>query len=523
MTTAQKIKKLRDVRSVSGRRGKYDPARAMNLTLKPWLFLTLLLYPLSGTAAVSTPSSNCPHVQVLEAGDTDQISWEHDGGVLSDNSRLMDPRPNQLKALGEALDMMPPVLCNAVHKVAFIYRPPKEGKTTVVDAWTKSNDRQNLVYLNTWDDLFWNQNNINLRPSFRAAAIQRMIHESTHCAIRMIQSQQSARPVGMLQERPDESLWSASGQSLANEVIRKNRLDMGLLREWQRIHDAFVAADMSTPYWGDDWPTMRNNMTAEHITAAGFTSAYGGDKAMEDIAEMTSWAIVRGTAANPEDAACRIMNRRPGSTINQDDAAIFTKLGFLQTLGFISEDAYKDCVGRLSINPPRPGFHTLKDGNLTRSYTGNMKGGLGRSGENGPIMFTLSGDGTVETSSDVFHVTMTLSLNVSAHIIDLSQGSDPYGHVSTDDVSFARGIYFLGSRHGKYNRLAIHRKSDNALIMDVGQGVVLVNRSSLELFEGSNAVQRIFNYSGGLLSAIAGDEPVKDPTKITFRYKPQSN
>jgi len=501
-----------------------NQSRVVNL-----LIVSLLALP--GLAHADWPPSHCDHVVVLGADDTDQISFEHDGGLLSDNSVLVDARPNQLDALGEALDMMPETLCKAVHKVAFVYRAPEdsdddededeEESVSVVDAWTKSNDRQNLVYLNVWDDLYWNQNNIDRTPRHKAAAIQRMIHESTHCAVRMLQSQQKASPVGTLQERPDEDLWPESTRQMAREIIKKNRIDMGILREWQRMHEAFVAAGMAKPYWGDEWPIHANNMTSAEIAAAGFTTAYGGEKPMEDIAEMTSWAIVRNQPENPQDMACRIMNRRTGSSIIQDDAAIFTKLGFIQTLGFITEEAYKSCVGSLRIEASGQGYHSYKDGNFDRSYSGDMRGNLGRSEENGPIIFSISAEGSVDTSNDNVPVTMTLGLNVTAHIVDLSNGSNPYGHVTVEDASFARGVYFVGFRHNKYNRLQITDRNEGKLIVDVGQGVALVSRASLDGIEGSIAVQRIFNYSGGMLSAIAGDEPVPEPTKVTFKYDPQ--
>ena len=481
----------------------------MTISLIPVMML------LAAKAIAAWPPGHCTHVEVLGADDTDQISWEHDGGPLSDNSRLMDARPNQLDALGEALDMMPELLCNAVQKVAFIYRAPEEGKNTVVDAWTKSNDRQNLVYLNTWDDLYWNQNNIDRTPTFRAAAIQRMIHETTHSAIRLIQSQQKASPVGLLQQRAEASLWPAGAQKLANDTIKKNRLDVGVLREWQRMHDAFVAAGMSGAYWGKEWPQRNSSMTAEQLTSAGLTSAYAGKNAMEDIAELTSWAIVRGTTVDPEDAACRVMNRRSGSSISGDDAAIFTKLGFVHTLGFISEQHYKNCIGSLKIELPGPGFHSYVDGNLNRSYTGNQRAGVGsgRDQDERQLIANITADGTAATSSGSFPATISLQLNITAKIDDITAA----------DVSYPRGIYFVGYRHSKYNRLQITNRDDDKLIMDVGQGVALVSQASTDGIEGSVAVQRIFNYSGGLLSAIAGDEPVRDPTKITFRYKPLSN
>ena len=475
------------------------------------LIISLLVFP--GLVHAAWPPSHCDHVDVLGADDKDQISWEHDGGLLSDNSVLVDARPNQLDALGEALDMMPEVLCNAVQKVAFIYRAPEEGKSSVVDAWTKSNDRQNLVYLNVWDDLYWNQNNINRNPSFRAAAIQRMIHETTHCAIRMLQSQQKESPVGLLQQRPEKSLWPASAQQMAKDIIKKNKLDVGVLREWQRMHDAFVAAGMSSAYWDKEWPARKNSMTAAQITEAGLTSAYAGKNAMEDIAETASWAIVRGAAVDPEDAACRVMNRRSESAIRGADAAIFTKLGFVRTLGFISEETYKGCVGKLKIDVPGQGFFSYTNNDLNRSYTGNPRAGVGRGrGEDDQwLLANITADGTAATSSGSFPATVSLQLNVTPTVEDV----DPA------DVSYPRGIYFVGLRHNKYNRLQITNRDEGKLIMDVGQGIALVSRASSDGIEGSVAVQRVFNYSGGMLSAIAADELVSEARKMTFRYDPK--
>jgi hypothetical protein len=69
--------------------------------------------------------------------------------------------------------------------------------------------------------------------------------------------------------------------------------------------------------------------------------------------------------------------------------------------------------------------------------------------------------------------------------------------------------------------LQLTRRDDGRVIMDVAQGIALVSRAGADGIEGSVFVERIFNFSGGLLSASAGDEPVKKPTKITFRYDPK--
>lgn len=468
-------------------------------------------------AVAAWPPGHCAHVQVLEAGDDDQIV-EYDGAVLE----TADPR--QLDALGNALDLMPEALCRAVRRVAFINRPPEEGSSSVVDAWTNRNEHQDLVYLNTWSYLPWNRTVINQSRGQRGAGIQRFIHESTHAAIRMLQSQQNAEPYRFRQDRADPELWPAGARRMASEIVASNRLETGVIREWQRMHDAFVSAGMAQSYVGDNW-TRNAGANAQFLAGAGWMSAYGGEQAIEDIAEMTSWAIVRDAADTPEDGACQIMNSRSGSSIRAEDAAVFTKLGFLHTLGFISEQTYNDCIGSLSVVAPSQGFHSYVDGELSRSYTGNPRAGAGRGqGEDEQwLIANITADGTASTTSGSFPATLSLQLNVTPlvdAITDPGKRSERLA-IAPADVSYPRGVYLVGFRYGKFNRLQITNRDDGKLIMDVGQGVALVSRASSDGIEGSVALQRIFNYSGGMLSAIAGDEPVREPTRITFKYVPR--
>lgn len=500
----------------------------MNATKRfPYPLACCLVFTLPCGAMAAWPPSICTHIKVLNSHDTDEVSFRFDGGVLSGDARLEDPGPNQLDVLGEALDMLPEITCQAIRKVAFVYRPPEKGKKTVVDAWTTRNDRQNLVYLNTWDYVFWNEDIVNRKPSFRAAAIQRMIHETTHAAIRLIQSQQKAEPLRKFQDRADETLWPASSRQLAKAIIARNRLETGVIREWQRVHDSFVAAGMAEAYYGDDWPEKKGN-SAEYLSRAGFMSAYGGEQANEDIAEMASWAIVRGAAEEPEDGACQVMNSRSDPGVQSVDAAVYTKLGFIRTLGLISERAYESCVGKLKIDAPGPGFYSYKSDKLSRSYTAGLQAGAARGQDEDEewLFFEVSGDGTVATSSQQqVPVTITLSLNVTPPVGSLTDPGKRAERLAipVEDVGFPRGVYLVGFRNSKYNRLQIARKEDGGLIMDVGQGVALIGRANTDFIEGSVVVQRIFNFSGGLLSSIAGDEPVGEPTRITFRYRPHND
>lgn len=485
-----------------------------------WLALLLAL---PGLVQADWPPSRCDHVDVLDAGDTDEVSWRFDGTVTAIDGTLESPRENQLDTLGEALDMLPEFLCKAVRKVAFVNRPPDRGvldylgfgddTDAVVEGWTTVNDRQNIIYLNTHSLSAWNESSLGFSEEARKQAIHRAVHEATHVAVYLIQSQQKHAPAGFGRERPDPDLWPPDVQQMAKDAIKSNRLNIGVMREWGRIHAAFMALGLAEAYYGGSWPE-KDGFSAEALAGAGFMSAYGGEKVSEDIAEFASWAIVGASDPNSGDAACKIMSGRAESGIRSADAAVFTKLGFAHTLGFIPEQQYNACKGRLKIDAPGEGFHTYRDGNHSASYTANPNAGAGSFDDDTRFMFSLEAEGTAGTSSDSnVPVSMLLLLNITPTLDE---------ELTFEDLSYPRGIYHVGFRNSEWNRLQIAKKEDGGLLMDVGQGVALVGLASSEGIVGSVAVQRIFNFSGGALSAIAGDEPVSEPTRVTFRYKPRN-
>lgn len=488
--------------------------------------LTLLcMLVTAGQAAAAWPPENCTHVEVLGSGDTDKVSWRFDGGLFSGDARLDEPGRHQLATLGDALDLLPEFLCQSVQSVAFVHNPPDNDGGPVTTGWTTRNDRQNTVYLNTHSLSPWNNASLGASKAAREQAMQRFIHEATHTAVRLLQSQQKAEPLRTLQERADENLWPADAQARAEKIIESNRLHTGVLREWQRVHDQFVIAGMAEAYYGSNW-TAKEGSSADALSSAGFMSAYGGEQAIEDIAETASWAILRGVIADTNDSACQMMNSRSGPSISSGDAAVFTKVGFVRTLEFITEQQYRNCVGSLEIEAPGQGFHSYKKGKLNRSYTGNPRAGVGRGRgvDEQWLLANITADGPLTTSSGSFPATVSLQLNVTPAVDGITESGERSNRmaVQPSEVSYPRGIYFVGSRHNKHNRLHITRQQDGALIVDVAQGIALIGRASSEGIKGSIAVQRIFNFSGGLLSSIAGDEPVSEASKITFRYVPRN-
>ena len=119
----------------------------------------LVVLSVPGPMRADWPPNNCTHVKVLHVEDTDEVRWRFDGTVTAITGTREDPRINQLKTLGDDLDMLPEFPCKAVRKVASVNRPPDksfleylgldEDANVVVGGWTTSNDRQNVMYLNT--------------------------------------------------------------------------------------------------------------------------------------------------------------------------------------------------------------------------------------------------------------------------------------------------------------------------------------------------------------------------------------
>lgn len=175
------------------------------------------------------------------------------------------------------------------------------------------------------------------------------------------------------------------------------------------------------------------------------------------------------------------------------------------------DDAYADCVAKLKIRGSGSGFFSFKGGQLDRSYTGQVERKIGKGQDMGgdegePYFFVLSAASTVSTTDEGVPVIAELVLSVAP--VD----------AALDEASYPRGIHWVGFRHNQHDRLHICRRDDGRKIVDVSDGTVLISRAGRDLIEGSLFVGRFFNFSTSL-SAIAGDEPVKELTAITFRFE----
>lgn len=522
----------------------------------------LLLCCLVLAAPCATHAADC-QVRFLDRDDAGEIDEGFRDKIIPHTGQY------QKLVVQTALNAVPPLVCASVGRVVFVHDASKDA-VAFTNTTRMINDGRpaDLIYFNNaaMPEERLEPYMVNLQDGEedaqeinRIAAIHGVIHEAIHVADHLLDSQR-VEDSWFGDDPVDESGWSGEAISLARRAVEKNRLRMGFRQEWERMHGAFVKAGMAREYYGkgggadlkdvkkitgeegaDGKPAAAKDRFGREImikpapielAAAGFMSQYGGTQSSEDIAEMAAGVLTRlfvekivGEAlgrdsdyhAAIEDHACEALRGSSDASISTQVAAIYSKLGFLQSVGFIPLEGFKRCVGNLAIRGDGEGFHSFKSGELTSRYSGGVEGGFGRAAPDKPVMFKLTAGGSVGTSAGAKPATIEVLLNVSPPPEHLNALTGSYEDVKLEDVSFPRGIYFIGTRYKTENRLNIREQENNNVIMEVSQGVALVGRANQDLIEGSIFIQRFFNFSGGALSAIAGDEPPKEPTSMTFR------
>jgi len=172
----------------------------------------------------------------------------------------------QKQVVGEALDLAPPLLCQAVQRIVFVDDEDNPGTT----GRNKSNNRQDLIYLNAASPTF-QEGILKISDSAKLEAKQTVLHEATHAATRLLYTRSTAAPPALLEWRPDEELWRAEALSKAEEVVNGLRLEGGVLQEWERIHNAFRQFGFAGNYYGDDWP----DHSSDAQVANGFRQVTG--------------------------------------------------------------------------------------------------------------------------------------------------------------------------------------------------------------------------------------------------------
>jgi len=501
--------------------GSTGPDRFIQRQISLLALYLLLLVP-GGAGA------ECRPIQVLDKSVAD--------GAVNDDFEgdTVDSEPYQRQVVREAERLMPPLLCRAARRVAFIGLGTREfggeaGRTDKLRPDLLLLAAGHEVDLASEDLLDPQRRNDPARPEDKARVAQlntvaAILHEAAHAADFLLQRYGSDEYSLAQKALLDAAYWDDSVAPLAEEIVKRNRLHKGLRAEWFRIQSAFGAYGRAKDYHGQGMDLV---MTDDDILHAGWMSAYGGHKVADDIAEMTAWTLVGesmryaivdavyGTEPEGpvEDILCAKLQALPGPGIGIEYAAAYTKLGLLQTTGFISAEAYERCIGDVRVRGQGSGFFRYTNDQAGSRYTGQVLRKIGK---------RVDAQGEEETSSPyVFEMTATGTINVSGDgevpakvILRLAVAN---ADADIEDASFPRGLYAVGV-DAPDNQFLIVRTDNDKVVVEVTHGLVLVPRASESLIEGTLVIQKYFNYAGGLMSAMGGPTVPAEPMLFAFRH-----
>ncbi|MDX1645017.1 MAG: hypothetical protein R3244_11730, partial [Thermoanaerobaculia bacterium] len=338
----------------------------------------------------------------------------------------------------EGLRHMTPLLCAAVRRVVFVDDP----RYAAEDGWVLDTE-PDLVFIN-YDPL---RRGFGAYPVVKS--IQSFLHESTHAADQMLQAHR-AEP-GLLEGFLEEELfpkgeaeaesWPASSARVAEKVIENNRLKAGFRAEWVRTHRTFQKLGLAGAYRGAEAAQGESGSSA--IAKEGFMSLYGSSVAGEDIAEFASWIMVAplfglewsGESVpedeKPKDFACQLMQEHGEATVPAALSAVFTKANLLLSAGFIDEEDYERCVGKLAIEGPGEGVfvYDIEDGNtqLKRNFNTDVSARIGSHPKLEQHVFLLEASGTASVGPKEFPATVKLRLPIGPADREIEVVSWPRG------------------------------------------------------------------------------------------------
>lgn len=347
-----------------------------------WSLVTVMILvfvPAPSLFADEPVSAKCPHVRILTRSDRELAEPPYDTSII-------EPQENQRKALGIALDALPPVVCQSVRMVVFVNATLASSPEAL--AWV-GRSRPGLITvsavaggasearltLDMSDIPGMSEENNEARKASMAKVwpevIHSIIHEAYHNATHLIDSfsPHAFEPV-------EGHEWPAQAKAAARPYVEKTRVQGGFNAEWARVNEAFEDAELSGDY-------DRSRVGREAQPPRGFMTIYGGHSPGEDIAEAASWAIALPILKTPIQGvmpdvsewkfACTDMKSHSGGGIPPQFVALYTKLNFLRDVGFITEEALEDCAGSIGLGDTdgANGFHYFSYENRSplTSYT----------------------------------------------------------------------------------------------------------------------------------------------------------
>lgn len=422
-------------------------------------------------------SALCPPIRVMD-GFFDRWSM----GTREMVGFVSSPGPTQRAFVEKARRLMAPFVCAGARRVAFV------DTETAAEAWV-SKARPDLINV---PESRGGEAQIapGIRhpqaPMVRAELLHSLVHEASHAASNLLAEHDgtiAALPAydRVLRRVIGSREWTDAGLAEARRIVERARLAAGFYHEWERVHTSFVDQGLAARYHGMG---PREDLSRDQLARSGFTTGYAGDQPGEDIAELTAAIATRevyaaeGSSREPLDLACQVMREEPGPGVPERLAPYFTKVGFLQSVGFITDEDYDYCVGRLKIRGEGSGVFSFDGETQVQEYRGSPRGAIGLSEDGTTRVFRFESDGSITTRRETLAVTARLLLSIAPADRPL------------DLVSFPRGIYRIAPGSGHSFQIVTPGRTSDQIVVDVVEGVVLVARASLSLVEGSVVVQR---------------------------------
>lgn len=440
----------------------------------------------------------------MGTADADKVIRDHRAHIVS-------PGAFQRSLVRETATYMTPLLCAGVRDVIFVATEP-DGDEGAVLGWVHSKEYQSQLYINSLPN---RASEADLVPgpgnrfvgNIWATAIETLLHESAHAAVHLLNTRvvEGDCTLGFwsCDKATDAAQWPAAALALARDAMERLRIRASFQTEWNRLHQSFVAVGLARPYGLE--------LAAEEVAGAGFMTAYGGTKPMEDIAEIVAQVLARDitgfTAIDAEvnrgergDLGCMalaaVTNGVPGGV-----AALYTKVLLLRDAGLISQEDAAACTGNAGIDTRgTPGVHFFtQTGEYSRTFSDGLTAKIGINDAGTSFKFRLAAEGTLEVRGEEHPATFALILDLGPAEQDLER------------VSWPRGIYTLDLL-GE-NRLVITVPDEASVTYHVDEGMVLITSATSERIEGSIVMTRAWRpHTTPPVPKAASELP-----RITFR------
>lgn len=405
---------------------------------------------------------HCAHLILIDGErDRDRVR-----GISYENEVvLIRPEPYQQAAIQSALNMMTPMLCHGISRLALGIVPGERGVGGIVQI--AAGDIMLINVAVGYQDTILARN-----PEKRVEMIKTILHEAAH-ATEVLLNAEGSRPEDFA------GAWRSSQRSLASTTIERTRLEKSLLQEWMRIHESFVRHDWAHPYPSNDEEKLEvRDMSASQVARGGFMSRYGGTYYADDIADMVAWTGVAkyyraaGVPEGPrrtEDYGCQEMRKHGSRDLPANFSALYTKMMLLRDLGMVHPEDVEQCTGEMGLPIDRRGLHFWEGDDYRRTFGDDLEAKIGTLGRR--YVFELTGRGRAQFMEKEYPAEARLTL-----------GLDPAA-TPLKEVSWPRGIYPLSLAGNNSFRLSVEEAP--AASFKVYDGFALVAEATNERIAGS--------------------------------------